>query len=123
MVWPMEEEPSEPDLQKPRYLLPEGCSDLNDVIRREEESAAKAGQKTPLAEEEKRPALIAISEPIQAGDLAQQLGVKSYQVVSALIALKIFGTQDTWLNFDTAAAVGAKFGVSVIKAGSSGPEN
>ncbi|WP_395751034.1 hypothetical protein [Prosthecobacter sp.] len=36
--------------EKPRYLLPEGCKDLYDVIRRQEEDAAKQKQRDDISE-------------------------------------------------------------------------
>lgn len=38
-----------PESDKPRYLLPEGCKDLYDVIRRQEEDAALQKQKAAIS--------------------------------------------------------------------------
>jgi hypothetical protein len=37
--WAVDEDLTLSDSEKPRYLLPEGCQDLNDVIRLQEGAA------------------------------------------------------------------------------------
>lgn len=46
--WRVDEDLPPSECEKPRYLLPEGCKDLNDVIRLKERAAAIQKQRTAI---------------------------------------------------------------------------
>ena len=105
------------DSEKPRYLLPEGCKDLNDVVRLQERAAA-------LSEVEERPGsppsdelpfCITIPDSLAVGDLAGLLHLKPYKLISALIEFQVFASLKSEVTFETASMVCAHLGVAVKK--------
>lgn len=136
--WPVEEVLTLFDGEKPRYLLPEGCKDLYDVIRQQEQAAADqaAKRKTALMHadlittwlEKNVPAPVSNSLPpmtasvllpdlLTVGALADLLHLKHYKLISMLINLKVFASADTEIGFPLACAVCRRLGVEVKRAG------
>jgi len=106
------------DSEKPRYLLPEGCKDLNDVVLLQERAFA-------LSEVEEMPAsppshevpfCITIPESVAVGDLAGLLHLKPYKLISALIEFQVFASLKSEVTFETASMVCAHLGVAVKRA-------
>ena len=116
--WLVDEELMLSDCEKSRYLLPEGCMDLNDVIALEERASA-------LARVEERPAsppsnempfCITIPDSVAVGDLAGLLHLKPYKLISALIQFHVFASVKSEVTYETASMVCAYLGVAVKKA-------
>jgi hypothetical protein len=128
------------DCEKPRYLLPEGCKDLNDVIRLQERAAAAAKapdkhvsmpmeyvistlaelsgalEKHASAPSNELPLCVTIPDPVTVGDLAGLLHLKPYKLISALIEFNVFASLKSEVTFETASMVCAHLGVAVKKA-------
>lgn len=136
----MSEQPLEPEAEKPRHLLPEGCRDLLEWILWQE--SAEQSQHRPKSDvvaptftfqeimlpmpgapkritKENRtillPAKIWLPQPVQVGTLAARLGLKPYHLIKVLIPRKIFSVVEGWINFATAAAICAELGVVAEK--------
>lgn len=112
----MDEDLTLSDAEKPRYLLPEGCQDLNDVIRLQEEAAGGGSVRKAPASESALPVCITISGLVTVGALAHLLQVKPYRLICTLIKFKTFACVTSVISFDTAAKVCAYYGVAVHKA-------
>lgn len=116
-----ENEEPDPATDKPRYLLPEGCSDLLDVILRDERPSAPAGHRVPASKEAppkaapKLPLQVTVPDPVQVADLAARLQMKDYRLVSILLTFKVFVCAERWIDFKTAAAVCESLGVKATK--------
>lgn len=114
--WAVDEDLMLSDAEKPRYLLPEGCQDLNDVIRREEQGAGSGSVLNKHASGTALPVCITISDFVTVGALAYLLQMKPYRLICALIKFKTFACATSIISFDTAAKVCAYYGVAVHKA-------
>lgn len=132
--------------EKPRYLLPEGCKDLYDVIRQQElaeerrkqteaisaaleklagmatkpqttyEDLSGALKKHWQTTSKELPLSIRVPDPVTVGALADMLHVKAYVVIAALVKFHIFASADDVLPFAKASQVCTYFGVAVTKA-------
>ncbi len=116
----VDEDPLFLESDKPRYLLPEGCKDLNDVICLQEHAAAngsalKKDAATP-ALEPAPPVCITISGLVTVGALAHLLQVKPYRLICTLIKFKTFACATSVISFATASKVCAYYGAAVHKA-------
>ncbi len=123
----MEDNARESASEKPRYLLPDGCKDLIDLLRLQQRQATDAGitkipfpdffglatpiPKVPLGSH----ASVAIPDPIALHDLAEALHLKPFQLIGALMEFNMFATINTELDFATASALCSHFGVTAIK--------
>lgn len=121
MAWmsygcPVDEDLTLSDCEKPRYLLPEGCKDLNDVIRLREQGAGSETALKKNASESALPVCLTISDFVTVGALAYLLQVKPYRLICALIKFKTFARATSVISFATAAKVCAYYGVAVHKA-------
>lgn len=114
--WAVDEDLTLSDSEKPRYLLPEGCQDLNDVIRLQEQGAGGGAELTTHASVSAPPVCITISDFVTVGALAHLLQVKPYRLICALIKFKTFACATSIISFATAAKVCAYYGVAVHKA-------
>ena len=104
--------------EKPRYLLPEGCLDLNDVIRLQEKAAtvSRLEERPASSPSNDLPFCITIPDPVAVGDLAGLLHMKPYKLISALIQFHVFASVKSEITFETASMVCAYLGVAVKKA-------
>jgi len=130
----MDEESSEATPLPSRYLLPEGCKDLIDVLRRQhrrtrssrknesERSEAKAKENPPSipksAAKEPITKSIAIPDPVIVHDLATILQLKAFQVLGVLLQMNILVNINQSVDFQTASSVCAHFGVTATRAAS-----
>lgn len=119
----MEDEAFEFD--KPRFLLPEGCKDLNDVIRLQEQAASIQGQRNAIsaALEEYAikfspglPSSITIPDTVRVDDLADMLRVKPYELIAILLMFDIFASSKSEISFAIASKACAILRVEVKKA-------
>ena len=104
---PEEDTPPE---EKPRYLLPEGCKDLSDALKSQQQSPVP--EEAPLPEEEATqlflseiPVSITVPYPVILRDLAAALHVKPFMVVHLLMRQNTFATLQTPLDFATVSAL------------------
>ncbi|WP_395741336.1 hypothetical protein [Prosthecobacter sp.] len=126
------------DDEKPRYLLPEGCKDLYDVIRQQERAAAdraarrKAGlmhaelitnwlqKHAPAPPFESLPPMpdsVLLPDSLTVGDLAALLHLKNYKLISILIQMQTFASASSEIGFPLACAVCRHLGVEVKRMG------
>ncbi|MEP6667991.1 MAG: hypothetical protein ABJF10_02495 [Chthoniobacter sp.] len=96
---PPEDDP-QPEPEKPRFLLPDGCKDLIDVLR----------------QREKQPPSVTIPDPITVRELAATLHLKPFQLIGSLMELNVFATINAPLQFGVAAKLCARYGVVAVKA-------
>lgn len=136
--WHVEDDLTLLDGEKPRYLLPEGCKDLYDVIRQQEQAAADLAAKrktalmhadlittwleknVPAALSESLPALpasVLLPDLLTVGTLSDLLHLKHYKLISMLIQLKVFASADAEIGFPMACAVCRHLGVEVKRVG------
>jgi len=117
----MSEDTEQPEPEKPRFLLPDGCSDLVDALRleqrqaREAEASASHASATPAQLPSDLPASVSIPDPVTVRDLASALHIKPYQIIAALIHLNIFAPPNAQLDFNTASALCSRYGVLATK--------
>lgn len=118
--WGVDEDLTLSENEKPRYLLPEGCQDLNDVIRLQEVSGDRGAElkknASVSAAGPSLPVCVTISGLVTVGALAYLLHVKPYRLIGTLIKFKTFVCATSVISFDTAAKVCAYYGVAVHKA-------
>lgn len=98
----------------PRFiLLPDGCTELTEVYAAQEVLG-------PLLTSTGAPMLpqkaVVLPDPPTVDSLALVLQVAPYDVVIALLGMKIFATVDSVLSFETATAVCAQFGFVALRA-------
>lgn len=102
-----------PDYHRRDCSLPLGCKDLLEVLKLPPEKPPAAAMLTPAALPEghgiaAKPKTIEIPDEVTVKKLAALLGCKPYEVVAALISLKIFAPNDDYLLlFEVAARVAA----------------
>ena len=139
----MDDETSEPAAEKPRFLLPEGCSDLIDALLLQDQPgrnvlASDAGNSLQpvtcfapvsdiIARHPPSPAncnpqqgsriTITIPDPITLGCLASALKVKPYEVVGDLMKLNVYSPLSSLIPFETASAICALYGVTATRPG------
>jgi len=127
----MDEDPPEPKPDQPRFLLPDGCKDLIDVLRRAEPRPftplARVGPNIPSESlrhviDLMKPASVALPDAITVEDLATALNLQFVILLLLLLELmelKILPadrlTAKTELDFVTASIVCAYIGVAVSK--------
>lgn len=115
----MDEDMPQPEPEKPRFLLPDGCKDLFDALRLQQQAdEAESSQhtlSTPTALPQSLPTSVALSEPVVVRDLASSLHLKPFEVIGTLMQFNVFSSPNTQLNFDTAAALCSHYGVTATK--------
>ena len=106
------------DDEKPRYLLPAGCKDLNDVIRLQERASALSGveEKHGSPPSNELPFCVTIPSCLAVEDLAGLLYMKPYKLISALIQFHVFASVKSEISYATASMVCAYLHVAVKKA-------
>lgn len=103
-----------PGGDKPRFiLLPDGCKDLTEVYTAQEVLGtllpSTGGPMLPQK-------AVVLPDPPTVDTLALVLQVTPYDVVIALLGMKIFAKVDSVLSFETASAVCAQFGFVALRA-------
>ncbi|MCX6855320.1 MAG: hypothetical protein NTV80_10495 [Verrucomicrobia bacterium] len=126
----MDEDTPQQEHEKPRFLLlPDGCKDLIDALRLQQQQGevpevayphvlVTAAEPTTASEPPQAlPSSVTLTDPVSIRDLASALHLKPYKVVYTLIRLKIFVSDlDAELDFDTASMVCSHYGVAATKA-------
>ncbi len=116
------EDDPQPEPEKPRFLLPEGCKDLIDVLRLELEDAATPWQSPPAAvsssatASKERPKMVVLPDPVSVRDLAMALRLKPFQVIGFLLEFNVFATINGSIKFPIARIVCARYGVLAKRA-------
>ncbi len=130
---PEPEDPLEPEPEKPRFLLPDGCKDLIDALRLQEEEARKSQPQPPHPPQPQAPAVVECSvtfvppkrknppkglpanvklpELISVRDLSALLGLKPVELMGSLMAFNVFASFDMRLRFELASALCSHYGV------------
>ncbi len=115
----VDEDMPQPEPEKPRFLLPDGCKDLLDALRlRQQADEAESSQDTPSTPTDlpqPLPASVALSDPVVVRDLASALHLKPFEVIGSLMQFNVFSSPNTQLSFETAAALCSHYGVTATK--------
>ena len=133
------------DYNKRNYLLPPGCKDLIDLLKLEQQKPSippelgeelspemaefftpwklpsKHKKAKPAAAETGTPAAgsfreVELQEPIAVSSLAELVGQKPYHIIADFMALGIFTTVHSIVQFEAAATVLKKYGLIAKKA-------
>jgi hypothetical protein len=114
----MSDEAPEPTPERPRFLLPDGCKDLIDVLRRSERvereianlpfNLPEPGANVPLS--------VTLPPRIRVVDLAALLHVNPVRLLQALLQMNMLVLLESELDFETAAAICRGHGILVSKA-------
>jgi len=116
----MDEEPLESEPEKPRYLLPDGCKDLIDVIRHQQKDEEDCDSDPEITFGDEMlphdlPASIELPELITVHDLALALHGQPYRIIAVLMENRIFSNIYTKIDFATASLVCKHYGVTPHK--------
>jgi hypothetical protein len=134
-----------PDYSKRDYLLPEGCKDLIDVIKLEEQKrvlpvwlfkgetfagnietllanyAKTKGNAAILGEFPGVPPPITgdliVAGPMTVGKLAEHLGQKASSIIADLLQLGVFAKANQVVSFEAVSKVARKYGYAAKKRG------
>lgn len=111
------EDDPQPEPEKPRFLLPDGCKDLIDVLRLQLKRQVGAWPSQPAAvsspgsSAKVRPPMVILPDPVTVRDLATALHLKPFQVIGFLLDFNIFSTINGSIKFSIARIVCARYGV------------
>ena len=114
----MDEDMPQPEPEKPRFLLPDGCKDLIDALRLQRQiDGAESSQDGPSSTQlpQLLPTSVALPDPVVVRDLASALHLKPYQVIGSLMQFNVFASFNTELDFDTASKLCSYYGVAATK--------
>ena len=118
----MEEDNPQKEPEKPRFLLlPDGCKDLIDALRLQQQQAEAPELAYPIVSfspvepPQELPASVMLPDPVSIRDLALALHLKPYKVVGSLIRLNVFASLNTEIDFNTASTVCSHYGVAATK--------
>jgi hypothetical protein len=122
----MEESEFEPIPEKPRFLLPHGCRDLVDVLNQQEEAMERVRFGFPFLSGSGKietskfppayPRTVALPESITVPDLAAAIHVPLLHMLMVLPMCKISTALSQPLDFPTAKALCALYGVEAVRA-------
>jgi hypothetical protein len=116
----MDEEPLESEPEKPRYLLPDGCKGLIDVIRLQQKDDDEDLVSGILIGSEELsgdpPESIELPEFVTVRDLATALHTQAFLVVKVLMQHGFFKNVNSQIDFITASLVCTHYGVTPFKA-------
>ena len=110
--------------ERPRYLLPEGCKDLYDVILRQEEADTIQKKSAVISAALEKyaskfcpvpPPSITIPDPVSVEDLARALHLKPYKLIAILLKVDCFASTKSEIAFSTAFKACALLHVIAIK--------
>src|SRR5579862_4409722 len=121
----MDEDTPQPEPEKPRFLLPDGCKDLIDALRLRQQHTSEGDLEIdfpgpsvsapPTPPPLGFPANVTIPDPVTVGDLASALHLKPFQLIHSLMQFNIFAAPGTQLEFNTASVICAQHGVTAHK--------
>lgn len=116
------------------YLLPQGCKDLNDVLKLKQKHAAAllpylphmpassgASAETMLKPWKLSPALppvigeIVIPPNTTVKELATLLNKKPHEIVGELMLIGVFAAPNNLLDFDTISRIARKYGFTAVR--------
>jgi hypothetical protein len=98
-----------PNYSKRDYLLPEGCRDLVDAIKREERSASQPVPDPPIVKHVTLPAKVSLGYLVEVTE--QDLAT----IIDELVCLRLFLGIYRSLDFKDAARFLRKYGISAIR--------
>jgi hypothetical protein len=115
----MSDDPLQPAPEKPRFLLPDGCSDLIDALQFHRQiDEAVSSQSAPPPSSGLPQSLaksVALPDPVSIRDLASALNLQPFQVIGSLMQLNVFCALDADLDFNTASVVCKLYDVAATK--------
>lgn len=118
----MDEDNPQQESEKPRFLLlPDGCKDLIDSLRLQQQQAEASELAYPIISfspaepPQELPASVTLPDPVSIRDLALALHLKPYKVVGSLIRLNVFASLNSEIDFYTASTVCSHYGVAATK--------
>jgi hypothetical protein len=115
----MDEDTPQPESEKPRFLLPDGCKDLIDALRIQQQTdEAESLPEAPAPSTDlpqPLPTSVALPNPVIVRDLASALHLKPFEIIGSLMRLKVFLSLGDRLDFDTASALCSHYGVTATK--------
>jgi hypothetical protein len=91
------------------YLLPEGCKDLADAIKREEESVLPPVPDPPIVKHVTLPAKVSV------GYLAEVTGQELARIIDELVGMKLFLGMYRSIDFQDASKLLRKYGISASR--------
>jgi len=115
----MDESEPEPIPEKQRFLLPDGCKDLYDVIRM---------QSTPLEFSVPDylsaqtnvlvgfPKNVTLPDPVTVRQLAEAIHIMPYFIIGALMECNVFASVNTSIALSSAQQLCALYGVDATRA-------
>lgn len=117
----MDESSLEPEPEKPRFLLPDGCKDLMDVVHLQQMEALTKELRSDMPAKlrklsPKMPDAVTLPDPVTLHELASALHLKPFVLLQALMQFDIFAAPNTRLPYDRAAALCLLCGVTPTKA-------
>ena len=109
-----------PSEEKPRYLLPDGCKDLIDVLRAQQAEAdaieAEKASAAAILPDGPLPVSISIRDPVLVRDLGDALHMPPLAIIYALLQHQnLVATPQTENEFPRAAAFCSQLGVAAHK--------
>ncbi len=109
----MDEDAPQPEPEKPRFLLPEGCKDLVDALRLQQQ--IKETGSTSAEPPQPLPKSVALPDPVSVRDLASALHRRPFEVIGSLMEFNLFCSLNTQLDFQAASALCLSYGVAATK--------
>lgn len=100
-----------PDYSKRDYLLPEGCKDVTDLLKREAVAASAERQDPPITKR------VTLPEIVSVRFLAQITGQQIEVIIRWMWALRICVDKHRSVSFEEAEKVLRKFGVGADREG------
>jgi hypothetical protein len=115
----MDEDMPQQEPEKPRFQLPDGCKELIDELRLQQQTAeAESSQGSSSSSPDSPqplPTSVALPDPVAVRDLASALHLKPFEVIGLLMQFNVFSSLNTQLDFDTASALCTHYGVAATK--------
>ena len=98
------------EYMKRGYLLPEGCSDLIDVMKLKASEGPAAQGISLSASLLPIPSEMTVPEQMTVAELAAVLNQKPFQIIADLMQIGVFATVNHILDFETILKVIRKYG-------------
>jgi hypothetical protein len=110
---------SEPISERQRFLLPDGCKDLYDVIKKRS-TPLNFSVPDHLSAQSKTfigiPKKVALPDPVTVRQLAEAIHIKPFYLIGALLTFNVFASVNTSLALSSAKRLCALYGVEATRA-------
>jgi hypothetical protein len=94
------------DYNKRHYLLPDGCKDLADAIKREQSSILPVAPEPPITRQ------VSLPEKVSVRFLAEISGQSLYTIATVMWQLGIYVSVDRSVDFEDAAKILRRYGIA-----------